>query len=354
MMPMVSNTRLAGPPGRRSLMLAGAMGAALLLGGCVGHVGRLPSPVHPPPEPPTAIDGYFSMSDGARLPYHLWPAAGWTGAPPHTVILALHGFNDSRDAWEVPAPAFSAAGMAVIAPDLRGFGDAPGRGRWAGSQRMIDDAREMAVQLRARYPEARLVLMGESMGGAILLALGGQPNPPPVDAYVLLAPAVWGRAEMNVFLRSSLWLASTLAPGYALTAANSPVKVLATDNRAALIRLSTDRLTLGSTRFDTLRGLVNLMDDALAAAPHFHPGVPALFLYGGKDQLVPPRATAATWRLLPPGQTEAFYPDGYHLLPRDLDRAQPIGDIIAWLAAPQAPLPSGAASRATAWLAKQP
>ena len=39
------------------------------------------------------------------------------------------------------------------------------------------------------------------------------------------------------------------------------------------------------------------MDAALAAAPRFH--APALFLYGGKDELIPDKATAATWRGLP-------------------------------------------------------
>ena len=53
---------------------------------------------------------------------------------PRAVMLALHGFNDSRDAWEMPGPEFAKAGIAVFAPDQRGFGAAPDRGRWAGSQ----------------------------------------------------------------------------------------------------------------------------------------------------------------------------------------------------------------------------
>ena len=91
------------------------------------------------------------------------------------------------------------------------------------------------------------------------------------------------------------------------------------------------------------------MDEALAAAPRFH--APALFLYGGHDDLVPARATAATWRALPPGPVRAFYPNGYHLLLRDKDRAAPIGDILAWIRDPDAALPSGAEQAADAWLA---
>ena len=89
----------------------------------------------------------------------------------------------------------------------------------------------------------------------------------------------------------------------------------------------------------------------MAAAPYFH--APGLFLYGGRDELVPPRATAATWRALPHGPVLAFYPSGYHLLLRDTDRALPIEDIIAWIRDPAASLPSGADKAATVWLAKQ-
>ena len=44
-----------------------------------------------------------------------------TGAP----VLLLHGFPDSRYLWRHQIPALAAEGFRVIAPDLRGFGDAP-------------------------------------------------------------------------------------------------------------------------------------------------------------------------------------------------------------------------------------
>ena len=50
----------------------------------------------------------------------------------------------------------------------------------------------MVRLLRARYPHTRLILMAESMGAAALMVLATEPNPPPVDGYVLIAPAVWG------------------------------------------------------------------------------------------------------------------------------------------------------------------
>ncbi len=298
-------------------------------------------------DPAGATGDAFIMPDGTRLPYRAW----LPGGDPWAVILALHGMNDSRDAWEYPAPGLTFAGVAMFSPDQRGFGATGTRGFWPGSNDMVNDVRAMVGLLRARYPHVRLYLMGESMGGAVLMQLATEPHPPPVDGYIVIAPAVWGRAEMNVFLRASLWLASNTVPGMRLTGAGI-VKVTASDNRAALRRLSTDPLTIHGTRVDAVRGLVDLMDTALAAAPRFQ--ARSLFLYGGHDELIPPRATAATWRALPPGPVRAFYPEGYHLLLRDIDRITPIDDILAWMRDQAAPLPSGADRAAAAWLEKQP
>jgi alpha-beta hydrolase superfamily lysophospholipase len=319
------------------------LAALAVLAGCAGR----PMPPLPGGVPPTETDGSFVMPDGARLPYRIW----LPGGDPWAVVLALHGFDDSRDAWEIPAPSFTRDGIAIVAPDQRGFGAAPGRGRWPGEAVLLRDAADMLRQVHARYPTARLYAMGESMGGAELMRLATEAGAPRLAGIILIAPAVWSRKQMNVFMRSGLWLASRLVPGLAVTGGEVPVRVRASDNRAALIRLSQDPLTLHATRFDMLRGLVDLMDDAQASAPDLPANV--LLLYGGQDQLVPPEAMAATWCALPPGPVLGFYPNGYHLLLRDLDRAQPTGDVIAWMHDPTAALPSGADRRARDWLHAQ-
>jgi alpha-beta hydrolase superfamily lysophospholipase len=325
-------------PSRRSVLAAGA---SAILGGCAVPGGTI---APPPPVPPARQDGAFVMPDGIRLPFRTWLPEG----APTAAVLALHGFNDSRDAWEVSAPILTKAGFAIYGPDQRGFGDTPTRGRWAGTDRMVADAAEMARQVARRHPGARLVLLGESMGAAVLICLATSGLAPAGARYVLAAPAVWGRATMNVFLRVSLWAASTVLPGMAVSGA--PVRVMASDNRDAIVRLSRDPLTIHDTRFDTLRGLVNLEDAASAAAAAFT--ADGLFLYGGRDELIPKDSMAATWRALPPGGARtAYYPNAYHLLLRDHARAVALADIIAWARDPAAPLPSGADREAAMWLA---
>ena len=323
-----------------------ALASLLLTASVVGACTALPRyGVTLPPLPPAALHSpdHFTMPDGAVLPARAWLPA----AVPKAIVLALHGFNDSRDAWDLPAPAVAKAGIALYAPDQRGFGAAPARGTWPGVPALADDAAEVLRQLRARYPGIPLYAMGESMGGAILMALAARPDAPQIEGWVLLSPAVWSREQMGPAMSAALWLASGLLPGLSLTGAESPVRVRASDNNEALLALVRNPLTIRRTRLDTLAGLTDAMDAAQTAAPALHGRT--LILYGAKDMLVPETATAHAWSRLPEGTRYAYYPNGYHLLLRDLNRTAPLNDVIAWITDPGAFLPAGADAAAAAW-----
>ncbi len=327
--PRVTRLRLLAP------LVASLLGACAIL---------QPAPKPTSFDAPIAPSLSFTMPDGAVLPARSWlPAQGmpWRG-----VILALHGFTDSRDGWEIPAPGFSQAGYAVFAPDQRGFGGTADRGGWAGTPRLVDDVVALMAQLRALYPGQRLILMGESMGGAIAALAAARPGPGP-DATVLLAPAVWGPDQMDPALFATLVLADAVAPDWVPNPGRIGENIWASDNIPALIRFGRDPLTLRRVSVRGMRGLVTLMGQAHDAMAHLRGAV--LILAGRRDQLVPPPATASAWASLPPGVRRAFYPNGYHLLLRDRDRALVEADILAWLDDPDQFLPSGADAAVAAW-----
>jgi alpha-beta hydrolase superfamily lysophospholipase len=319
---------------------------ALLAGGCAVLPALEPAPRQTVIDPMIPATLSFTMPDGFVLPAREWlPPAG---VPWHGVIVALHGFTDSRDGWEIPAPVFAQAGYAVFAPDQRGFGGTADRGGWAGTQRLVDDAVEVMRQLRARYPGKPVVLMGESMGGAVAALVAARPGTGP-DATVLLAPAVWGPGQMDPALFATLVLADAVAPDWVPHQGRIGEDIWASDNIPALIRFGRDPLTLREVSVRSLRGLVTLMGDAHAAMGRLHGRV--LILDGRRDQLVPPTATASAWDHLPASVRRGFYPSGYHLLLRDRDRALVEADILAWLDDPDQYLPSGADVAAAAWRA---
>lgn len=295
------------------------------------------------PGHPIITSGYFALPGGVRQPYRLYAAQG----PVTAVILALHGYTDSRDGWDMLAATLTPHGIAIYAPDLSSFGASKNRGHWPGTDVLLSQARIEAAQLRAQYPGVKFYIMGESMGGALGLLLGATPNPVPADGYILSAPAVWGGTAMNPFYRETIHAAAFFAPGKRFT--GQSLHVRASDNMAALIAFGEDPLTIHAPRLDNIAGLVTLMGQAQAACAKFNQH--ALILYGGHDELIPPEAMRACWNAIPTRApvTLAFYPHGYHLITRDLDRAIPSADILAFIE--NRTLPSSAPSAATIFLA---
>jgi len=316
---------------RRLLVL---MGAAAVLAACTPHfpeagAGHMT---------PTIDDGTFLARDGTRLPMRAWRP---DHNPVRTVILALHGFNDYSNAFAEAGPWLAAEGIAVYTYDQRGFGRAPQAGRWPGTAALLQDLRDAVAVLRARHPDARLVLLGESMGGALAITALAAADPPPVDAAVLAAPAVWGRSTMPWYQRLALAVAVRIVPGLKLSPKG--LGIWPSDNVPMLIALANDPLIIKKTRVDAAYGLTNLMDAAYAAAGDM--SVPVLWLYGRRDEVVPAAPTLNAARRLDPakGQVFVLYPNGWHMLLRDLQGERVLRDIAAWAKDPSAPLPSRAA-----------
>ncbi len=279
---------------------------------------------------------HILTEDGARLPLSLWLPQG----EPRAVVLALHGFNDYRRAFEETGAYLAARGVAVYAYDQRGFGASHGAGGWFGSERLAADVRLAAGLLRARHPGLPLYLLGESMGGAVALtALADFPGDW-ADGLILLAPAVWGRKTMPWLQRGVLWLAAHTLPRSRVS--GTGLNIRATDNDAAIRKLREDPLVIKDTRVEALWGLTDLMDHALSLAPPA--GLPSLILYGERDQIIPKRPTCRWLAARPasPAHRLAVYPQGWHMLTRDLQAVTVLADIAAWLHDPRAALPSGA------------
>jgi alpha-beta hydrolase superfamily lysophospholipase len=108
--------------------------------------------------------------------------------------------------------------------------------------------------------------------------------------------------------------------------------------------LGRDPLVIKETRVDTVWGLVNLMDAALASAPRMH--VPLLVMYGAHDEIIPKRPMRRFVRNLPRDPRDlrsfAYYPHGFHMLLRDLDGPMVGADVAGWILMPGRPLLSRA------------
>ena len=105
---------------------------------------------------------YVDLTAG-RFHYRQWPA----DADAPSVVL-LHGNGDTSTTWSRVAPALSAAGWAVFAPDLRGNGSSvrPPVGCY-GLAEVAADVQDLIDALRLRDP----AVVGHCWGAAVALTL---------------------------------------------------------------------------------------------------------------------------------------------------------------------------------------
>ncbi|MGD0722644.1 MAG: alpha/beta fold hydrolase [Roseiarcus sp.] len=136
----------------------------------------------------------FRARDGASLVYRLYPAAN--GATNRLAIL-VHGSSGSSTAMNAIAKALVEAGVAAVAIDARGHGGSGTRGDIGYIGQLDDDLADLVAELRPRFPEARLALVGHSAGGGFALRIAGEPEGKVFDRFVLLAPYLGYFAPTN-------------------------------------------------------------------------------------------------------------------------------------------------------------
>jgi len=284
----------------------------LLLTGCAASGPPAPSVASPP------------------LPETVWQPE----TDPRAVILAVHGMNDHKGAFSMFGSFAAARGIRVVAYDQRGFGENPDRGSWPGAERLAADLRAKVAAERRRFPGLPLYVLGESMGGAVVVLAFSQEGVEQPDGIILSAPAVWGGAAFNPFYRLTLWIMARLFPDLEFT--GEGLKRQASDNIEMLRALARDPLFIKRTKVRVIEGVVGLMDAASARAEAIRS--PTLLLVGRHDEIVPPevqlefaaRITAAPCTLV-------VYPEGWHMLLRDLQRRRVWTDILAWMAGSEPP-----------------
>lgn len=322
------------------------VGFGLFVGLCLMACAPLRVPPGPGPTTPRLEADRLVTGDGTELALRTWKPADNPGHRPKAVILALHGFNMHSGYFDEPAAWLAARAIAVYAYDQRGFGATPHAGLWAGTETLVEDLKTAVELIKRRHPETPFFLLGDSMGGAVVIAALTRPAPPEIAGAILSAPAVWARETMPFYQRAALWLGARLIPWASFT--GEGLEIVASDNREALYALGRDPLVIKKTKVSAMEGLTDLMSEALEAAPRLR--ARAFLLYGAKDEIIPPQPTLRFWQDLPAQlakpRRRALYAGGWHMLLRDLGAERVLADIEAWIEKPTAALPSGADQQA--------
>jgi len=317
----------------------------LLIGACSNPEVQTQADVSPSPARLSSESAV--MSDGYALPMKTWPMKTRpmkmrlaTGEPA-AVVLAMHGFNDYSNAFDATARIFADDLVTTYAIDQRGFGETEQHGVWAGHATMQSDLIATVNLLCEKHAGLPLFLLGHSMGGAVILSAVQQLERTCIRGVILSAPAVWGWQTMPWWQTMPLWLLAHTMPEVTVT--GEGMEIRPSDNIEMLRAQGRDPLIIKETRIDAIYGLTDLMEAAMANSGALK--IPALILYGEHDEIIPPTPFCEMLNILPDSAAShwrlVLYPDGYHMLSRDLQGELVIQDMVAWIHDQESWLPSG-------------
>ena len=287
---------------------------------------------------PAPLPIQFDLTDGTSLAGRVW-----RHDQPRHIVLGVHGFNDHSKAFEPLAQHLrNELGATVYAYDQRGFGANPSPGIWPGADPLLEDLRQIAMQLRQRQAGLPFTVVGESMGGAVVWVAASEPPGLLADQLVLKAPAVWGANSMPWYQRLSLKFMNAVAPDMSLTGRGvQSLGITPTNDPDVSRELSRDPLFIKATRISSLDGVTELMGRAQALS--IPPPQRSLVLYGLRDRIIPP-PPVCDWLTHLNGTGAAsteldfvIYPDGWHLLTRQLQTREVLRDMQHWIV--KIPLP---------------
>ncbi|AMV41919.1 hydrolase [Paraburkholderia caribensis] len=264
--------------------------------------------------------------DGLELPLYRWRAAGLRCA---TVAL-IHGLAEHAGRYAPLAQALNANGIELVAVDLRGHGNAPGRRAWIERfDEYLLDADALVTE--AARNDGPLFLMGHSMGGAIaaLYAIEKQAaQRRHLNGLILSSPALAPGGDVPRWMLALSQKISRAWPSF------PAMKI-----DAAL--LSRDPSVVEANRNDPLvhHGAIPARTGAelLLAMQRIERGraglrTPLLIWHGTKDKLTEPEGSRDFGaRAGSPDKTLTLYEGSYHETMNDLDRKRVIDALVAWI-----------------------
>jgi alpha-beta hydrolase superfamily lysophospholipase len=273
-------------------------------------------------------------ADGIRLHVQTWPMDTTLHEASGTAVL-VHGLGEHIARYQHVAEMLNTAGWNVVGYDQRGHGLSTGkRGRIAAAEDLYVDLASVIDYARAEFP-GRLVLIGHSMGGAVVggfAALGADRTPSslawsrPIDGLVMSSPAL--DMGMSGIQKLSLKVFRVLAPNLAVGNGLKPAWI--SRDIAVVAAYKADPLVhpkiaarLGQAMFDAGQA-------ALARAATWT--VPTLLIYSESDKCVDPKGSAAFAAAAPSAvvTTHAF-PVLSHEIFNEPEKADVFAVLKAWL-----------------------
>lgn len=270
----------------------------------------------------------FDGVGGVRIVYDVWMPS----TPPRAVAVLAHGFGEYARRYDHVAQRLGEDGILTYALDHRGHGRSGGsRVVVRGMEQYVADFAALIEIASYDHPGLKRVLLGHSMGGAIVACYGQQRSRPPGDdLMVLSAPAVAVQTLIAPFMAVMIKALGGLVPG---------LPVLQVDDGA----MSRDPDTVVSHFADPLvyqgripAGVCRALLRVGETMPQWAPALtaPLLIVHGSDDQLVTVNGSRRLVEFVGCTDVELrVYAGLYHAVLCEPERYQVLDDVVSWIKA---------------------
>ena len=268
--------------------------------------------------------GTFSGFGGLQLFFQ-----AWRPPQPRATLINVHGLGDHSGLYPNLAAHLPPRGIAVYAYDMRGNGRSPGQRAFVRSwQEFREDLHAFLIQVRQWEPNLPLFVLGNSLGGLVVLDYALQ-CPAGLLGVIAAAPPL-GKLGVPPLLMALGRVMSNVLPRFSLQVGMD------------LSGLARDPAVIEAVLADPYfhrRGTARLSTEVTAAIARVQDGaarlsLPLLLLHGSADRMVPPDGTREFFaKVRHPDRELREYPEAYHGLFADLGSAEVLGDLERWIEA---------------------
>ena len=120
----------------------------------------------------------------------------WQAREPKAVFILIHGLGGHTGRWEALADFFRKKNISLYAIELRGFGSTDGeKGHVKSFGVYFRDIASLYGIAKKEHPEAKIFLLGESMGGLIAFLCAAD-NRFRWDGLIAISPAFGNKLKM--------------------------------------------------------------------------------------------------------------------------------------------------------------
>lgn len=217
------------------------------------------------------------------------PCAVWTDpkAPPWAAVLCVHGFGLNSQSFGALGQHLAALGIETYAIDVRGFGS------WANAkghesvnfQAALLDVKNTLQSIRHAHPDLPVYLLGESMGGAMVLQAAAL-FPDQIDGVVASVPSPSRYQQKTTSVKVAVHLVAKNRP----MNMSKTVVQKATDDPELQSLWDTDpmmRTIVKPTELVSFQRFMNQTKKSVKAIDD----TPVLIVQGTQDKLVKPTGT---------------------------------------------------------------